>query len=33
VVRHRNRRPRDVEDAPSLDTFNASLNQALGNVI
>ena len=28
-----NRLPRDVVDAPSLDTFNASLNQALGNVI
>ena len=33
VVRHRNRMPRDVVDAPSLETFKARLDQALGNLI
>jgi len=33
VVRHWNRLPRDVVDAPSMETFKERLDQALGNVI
>ena len=33
VVRHWNMLPRDVVDAPSLGTFKARLDQALGNLI
>jgi len=33
MVRHWNRLPRDVVDAPSLETFKAGLGQALGNLI
>ena len=33
VVRHWNRLPRDVADAPSMETFKERLDQALGNVI
>ena len=33
VVRHRNRLPGDVADSPSLETFKARLDQALGNLI
>jgi len=33
VLRHRNRLLRDVVDAPSLKTFKARLDQALGNLI
>ena len=33
VVRHWNRLPSDVVDAPSLETFKARLDQALGNLI
>ena len=33
VVRHWNRLPRDVVDAPSLETFKVRLDQALGNLI
>ena len=33
VVRHWNRLLRDVMDAPSLETFKARLDQALGNLI
>ena len=33
VVRHWNRLPRDVVDAPPLETFKARLDQALGNLI
>ena len=33
VVRHWHRLPRDVVDAPSLETFKARLDQALGNPI
>ena len=33
VVRHWNRLPRDVVDAPSLETFKVRLNQSLGNLI
>jgi len=33
VVRHWNRLPKDVVDAPSLATFKARLNKALGNLI
>ena len=33
VVRHWNRLPRDVVDAPSLETFKAKLDQALGKLI
>ena len=33
VVRHWNRLPRDVVDAPSLETFKARLDQALSNLI
>ena len=31
--RHWNRLPRDVVDAPSLETFKARLDKALGNLI
>jgi len=33
VVRHWNRLPRDMVDAPSLETFKIRLDQALGNLI
>ena len=33
VMRHWNRLPRDVVDAPSLETFKARLHKALGNLI
>mgnify|MGYP001851884207 CR=1 FL=1 len=33
VVRHWNRLPHDVVDAPSLETFKARLDQALGDLI
>ena len=33
VVRHWHRLPRAVVDAPSLETFKARLDQALGNLI
>ena len=33
VVRHWNRLFRDVVDKPSMETFKARLNQALGNLI
>ena len=33
VVRHWHRLPRDVVDAPSMETFNARLDQALGNLM
>ena len=33
VVRHWNRLPRVVVDAPSLETFKARLDKALGNLI
>ena len=33
VVRHWNMLPRDVVDAPSLETFKARLDQTLGNLI
>ena len=33
VVRHWHRLPRDVADAPSLETFKARLDQALGNLM
>ena len=33
VVRHWNRLPRDVVDAPSLETVKAKLDQALGKLI
>ena len=33
VVRHWHRLARDVVDAPSLKTFKARLDQALGNLI
>jgi len=32
VLRHWNRLPRDVLDAPSLETFKARLDKALGNL-
>jgi len=32
-VRHWNRLPRDVVDAPSLDSSRARLDQALGNLV
>jgi len=32
VMRHWNRLPRGVLDAPSLDTFRVRLNQALSNL-
>ena len=33
VVKHWNRMPREVVDAPSLETFKASLDRALSNLI
>ena len=33
VVRHWNRLPRKVVDAPSLETFKVKLDQALDNLI
>ena len=33
VVRHWNRLPRDVADAPCLETLKARLNQTLSNLI
>ena len=33
VVRHWNRLPREVVDAPSLETVKAKLDQVLGNLI
>ena len=33
VVRHWHRLPRDVVDAPSLESFKARLDQDLGNLI
>ncbi|KFZ56696.1 hypothetical protein N338_12389, partial [Podiceps cristatus] len=33
VVKHWNRLPRQVVEAPSLDTFKARLDVALGNLI
>jgi len=33
VVRHWNRFPSDVVDAPSLETFKMRLDKALGNLI
>ena len=33
VVRHWNRLPSDVVDAPSLQTFKARLDQVLGNLM
>ena len=33
VVKHWNKSPRDVDDAPSLETFKARLDQALCNLI
>ena len=33
VVRHWNRLPRDVVDAPSLEIHKARLDQALGNLV
>jgi len=33
VVRHWHRLPTDVVDAPSLETFKARLDQALGNLM
>ncbi|KFR02027.1 hypothetical protein Y956_05421, partial [Nipponia nippon] len=33
VVKHWNRLPREVVDAPSLETFNARLDGALSNLI
>ena len=33
VVRHWNRLPRDVVDAPSLETFMARLDQVVGNLM
>jgi len=33
VVRHWNRLPRDVVDAPSMETFKERLDQALGNLM
>ena len=33
MVRHWNRLPRDVVDAPSPETFKARLDQALGNLM
>ncbi|KFV91935.1 hypothetical protein N326_07730, partial [Eurypyga helias] len=33
VVRHWNRLPRDVVDAPSLDVFKARLDVAVNNLV
>ncbi|KFR05681.1 hypothetical protein Y956_02804, partial [Nipponia nippon] len=33
VVKHRNRLPREVVDAPSLETFKVRLDVALSNLI
>ncbi|KGL94856.1 hypothetical protein N301_02076, partial [Charadrius vociferus] len=33
VVRHWNRLPREVVEAPSLEAFKASLDMALGNLV
>ncbi|KGL91080.1 hypothetical protein N301_01736, partial [Charadrius vociferus] len=33
VVRHWNRLPREVVDAPSLEVFKARLDMALGNLV
>ncbi|KFZ52721.1 hypothetical protein N338_12932, partial [Podiceps cristatus] len=33
VVRHWDRLPREVVDAPSLETFKARLDKAMGNLI
>ncbi|KFW65286.1 hypothetical protein AS28_02206, partial [Pygoscelis adeliae] len=33
VVRHWNRLPREVVDAPSLEAFKARLDEALSNLI
>ncbi|KFO64103.1 hypothetical protein N302_15566, partial [Corvus brachyrhynchos] len=33
VVRHWNRLPREVVDAPSLEVFKASLDRALSNLV
>ena len=33
VVRHWNRLPREMVNAPSLETFKARLDQALSNLI
>ncbi|KFQ38033.1 hypothetical protein N332_03894, partial [Mesitornis unicolor] len=33
VVRHWNRLPREVVDAPSLEMFRARLDRALGNLV
>ncbi|KFV01118.1 hypothetical protein N340_12782, partial [Tauraco erythrolophus] len=33
VVRHWNRLPREVIDAPSLEVFKARLDGALGNLV
>ncbi|KFP96451.1 hypothetical protein N330_03697, partial [Leptosomus discolor] len=33
VVKHWNRLPREVVEAPSLETFKARLDRALGNLI
>ncbi|KFW65906.1 hypothetical protein AS28_09242, partial [Pygoscelis adeliae] len=33
VVRHRNRLPQEIVDAPSLDVFKARLDGALSNLV